>query len=101
LFGCDLEQINERPNENDTFLDLVFTNVPLDMAVEDAEAPLLNLDRRHKAYEIEMQICSCKIEVMEGDVKRYRIKLAYCMAIVDELDAVDWCSLFLGRWVDQ
>jgi hypothetical protein len=99
LFGCDLEQINERPNENDTFLDLVFTNVPLDMAVEDAEAPLLNLDRRHKAYEIEMQICSCKIEVMEGVwCMAYGV---WCMAIVDELDAVDWCSLFLGRWIDQ
>jgi hypothetical protein len=32
LFGCDLGQINEMPNENDTFLDLVFTNVPVDMA---------------------------------------------------------------------
>jgi hypothetical protein len=31
LFGCDLDQINARPNENGTFLDLVFTNVPVDM----------------------------------------------------------------------
>jgi hypothetical protein len=32
LFGCDLDQINKRPNENGTFLDLVYTNVPVDMA---------------------------------------------------------------------
>jgi hypothetical protein len=48
LFGCDLDQINERPNENGTFLDLVFTNVPVDMAVEGGETPLLKLDRHHK-----------------------------------------------------
>jgi hypothetical protein len=44
LFGCDLDQINETPNKNSTFLDLVFTNVPVDMAVEGAEPPLLELD---------------------------------------------------------
>jgi hypothetical protein len=38
---------------------------------------------------------------MEGGVKRYGFKLADCAAIVDELDAVDCCSLFSGRGVDQ
>jgi hypothetical protein len=33
---------------------LVFTNVPVDMAVEGAETPLLKLNRHHKAYEIEI-----------------------------------------------
>jgi hypothetical protein len=54
LFGCDLDQINERPNENGTFLDRVFTNVPVDMAVGVTEIPLLKLNRYQKAYEIEM-----------------------------------------------
>jgi hypothetical protein len=45
VFASSLDQINERPNENGTFLDLVFTNVPVDMAVEGAEPPLLKLDR--------------------------------------------------------
>jgi hypothetical protein len=58
---------------------------------------MLKLDRHHKAYEI----CCCKFEAMEGGVKRYRFKLADCGAIVDELDVVDWCSLFSGRGVDQ
>jgi hypothetical protein len=31
---------------------MVFTNVPVDMAVEGAEASLLKLDRHQKAYEI-------------------------------------------------
>jgi hypothetical protein len=35
-FGCDLDQIKERFNKNAPFLDLVFTNVPVDMAVEGA-----------------------------------------------------------------
>jgi hypothetical protein len=48
LFGCDLDQINERLNENGTFLDLMFTNVPVDMTVEGAETPLLKLDHHHK-----------------------------------------------------
>jgi hypothetical protein len=49
LYVCDLDQISERPNENGTFLDPVFTNVPVDMAVEGAETPLLKLDRHHKS----------------------------------------------------
>jgi hypothetical protein len=59
------------------------------MAVEDAEAPLLKLDRHHKAYEIEIQICGYKFEAMEGGIKRYSVKLADCAAIAAELDAVD------------
>jgi hypothetical protein len=78
---------------------LVFTNVPVDMAVEGAETPMLKLDRHHKAYK--MQISCCKFEAMDGGVKRYRFKLADCGAIVDEVDAVDWCSLFSGRGVDR
>jgi hypothetical protein len=85
-------------------LDLVFTNDPVNMAVEGAETPMLKLGRHHKACEIEMQICCCKFEAMEGGVKRYRFKLADCAAIVDELEAVvhsvDWCSLFLVQCVD-
>jgi hypothetical protein len=65
------------------------------MAVEGAETLLL------KAYEIKMQICCCKFEAMEGDVKHYRFKLADCAAIVDGIHAVDWCSLFSGRGVNQ
>jgi hypothetical protein len=63
LFGCDLDQINEMSNKNGTFLDLVFTNVPVDMVVDGAQAyqayqaHLLKLDRHHKVYEIEMEIC--------------------------------------------
>jgi hypothetical protein len=64
------------------------------MALEGAETPLLKLDRHHKGYEIEMQICYCKFEAMKGGVKRYRFKLAFCAAIVDDFDDVDWCSFF-------
>jgi hypothetical protein len=101
LFGCDLDQKNERPNKNFTFLDVVFTNVPVNMAVEGAETPLLKLDRLHKTYEIEIQIYCCKFEATECGVKRYRFKLMECAAIVDELGAVDWCSLFSDRGFDQ
>jgi hypothetical protein len=94
LFGCDLDQINERPNKNGTFLDLLFTNVPVDMAVEGAETPLLKLDHHHTDR-------CCKFGAMEGDVKCYRFKLTDCAAIMDELDAVDWCSHFSGRGLDE
>jgi hypothetical protein len=76
-------------------LDLVFTNVLVDIAVESAETPLLKLDRHHKAYEIEMQICCFKFEAMEGGIKRYRFKLPNCAAFGDGLDAVDFCSLIV------
>jgi hypothetical protein len=36
------------------FFDLVFTNVPVDMAVGVAETPLLKLDCHRQAYENEM-----------------------------------------------
>jgi hypothetical protein len=48
-----------------------------------------------------MQICCYKFEAMEGGVKRYRFNMADCAAIVDELDAVDWASLFSRRGVNQ
>jgi hypothetical protein len=67
LFGCDLDQINARSNENGSFSDL---GVLVDMAVGVAETPLLKLDRHHKAYEIRMQVCCCKLEAMEGGVTR-------------------------------
>jgi hypothetical protein len=48
-----------------------------------------------------MQVCCCKFEAMKGGVKRYRIKLVDCAASVDELDAVNCCSLFSGKGVKQ
>jgi hypothetical protein len=54
------------PNDNGIFLDLVFTNAPVDVSVACADscadwrAPLLKLDRHHghhRAYEIEMRVC--------------------------------------------
>jgi hypothetical protein len=76
LFGCD-----ERFNENGTFSESGVHKTFL-------TTWLLN----HKASEIEMQICCFKFEAME--FKRYRFKLTDCAAIVDELDAVNWCILF-------
>jgi hypothetical protein len=83
----DLECVTKRSNENGTFMDMVLMNVP-----GGAKTLLLKLDRHHKAYEIEIQVCCCTFEAyIEGGVKHYRFKLA---AIAEELDAVDWCSLF-------
>jgi hypothetical protein len=57
LFGCNLDQVSVVPNDNDTFLDLVFMNPPVDVFVVCADFPLLKLDRRHRAaYEIEMWV---------------------------------------------
>jgi hypothetical protein len=97
LFVEDIEAITDNSG---LILILGDFNLPK-VKVEGAETPLLKLDHLHKAYEIKMQICCCKFEVMEGGVKRYRFKLADCAAIVDKLDAVDWCTLFSGRGVNQ
>jgi hypothetical protein len=82
------------PTKTTLFLDLVFTNVPVNMVSEGAIPPLLKLNRHHKAYEIEIQIYCCKFEAMESVAKRYRFKLEDYAAIVDELDTVDCCCLF-------
>jgi hypothetical protein len=52
LFGCDLDQVDVVSNDNGTFLDLVFTNTPVDVSFACADSPLLKLDRHHRAYEI-------------------------------------------------
>jgi hypothetical protein len=45
LFGCDVDQVSVVPNDNGTFLDLVFTNASVDVSVACADSPLLKLDR--------------------------------------------------------
>jgi hypothetical protein len=69
------------PNDNGTFLDLVFTNAPVDVSVPCADSPLLKLDRHHRAYEIEMRVCCCKFEAMESRTQRYMFRIADCAAI--------------------
>jgi hypothetical protein len=97
LFGCDLDQVNVVPNDNGTFLDLVFTNAHVDVSVACADSPQLKLDRHHRAYEIEMRVCCCEFEAMESRTQRYMFRMADCAAIIDELDEVDWFSLFSGK----
>jgi hypothetical protein len=48
LFGCNLDQDNVVPNDNGTFLDLVFTNAPVNVSVAGADSPLLKLERHHR-----------------------------------------------------
>jgi hypothetical protein len=98
LFRCDLEQVNEVPNDNGTFLDLVFTNASVNVSVVCADSPLLKLDCR--AYEIEMRVCYCEFEAMEKRSQRYMFRRADCTAIINELDEVDWFSLFSGKKMD-
>jgi hypothetical protein len=52
MLCCDLGQINSIPNQNGTFLDLIFSNAGTDITVEICESPLLGLDRQHRAYEL-------------------------------------------------
>jgi hypothetical protein len=100
LFGCDLDQVNVVPNYNGTFLDLVFTNAPVDISVACLDSPLLKLDRHHRAHEIEMRVCCCKFEAMESRTQHYMLRMADCAAIINELDEVDWFSLFSGKKMD-
>jgi hypothetical protein len=66
LFACDLDQVNVVPNDNLIFLDLVFSNAPVDVSVACADYLLLKLDRHYRAYEIEMQVCCCEFEALHG-----------------------------------
>jgi hypothetical protein len=85
------------PNDNGIFLDLVFTNAPVEVSVAYANFPLLKLDR---AYEIEMRIYCSKFEAMGSRTQRYMFRMTNCVTIVNALDEVDWFSLFLGKMMD-
>jgi hypothetical protein len=95
-----LDQVNVVPNNNGTFLDLVFTNAPVDVSVALSDSPLLKLYRHHRAYGIEMRVCCSKFEAMESRTQRYMFRMADCAAIVNELNEVDWFSLFSEKgWI--
>jgi hypothetical protein len=57
-------------NDNGTFMDLVFTNVPVDVSVACADFSLLKLDRHHRAYEIEMWACGV------ANLKLWKVKFS-------------------------
>jgi hypothetical protein len=69
----------------------------VDVSVAYADSPMLKLDRHHRAYEIEMWVC---FEAMASRTQRYMFRMADCAAIVNELDEVDWFSLFSGKKMD-
>jgi hypothetical protein len=93
ILCCDLGQINLIPNQNGTFLDLIFT-------VEICESPLLGLDRYHRAYELLVDVRLCNFEATSMDERRFRFRAADCEAITDELGLVDWHGLFSRKGVD-
>jgi hypothetical protein len=47
-----------------------------------------------------MRVCCCKSEAMESRIQRYMFRMADCALIVNELDVVDWFSLFSGKEMD-
>jgi hypothetical protein len=78
----------------------VFTNALADVSVGCADSPLLKLDRHHRAYEIEMRVCSCKFEAIESRTQRCMFRMPDCVEIINELDEVDWFSFFSGKgWI--
>jgi hypothetical protein len=42
----------------------------------------------------------CEFEAMESRTQRYMFRMADCAAFINELDEVDWFSLFSGKWMD-
>jgi hypothetical protein len=44
-----------------------------------------------------MRVCCWKFEAMESRTQRYMFRMADCVAIVYELDGIDWFSLFSGK----
>jgi hypothetical protein len=96
LFRSDLHQAND----NGITLDLVFTNSPVDVSVACANSPLSKLDHHHKAYQIKMRDCCCKFEAMESRTQCCMFKMADCVAILNELDMVDWFILLWGLRMD-
>jgi hypothetical protein len=82
------------PNDNGTFLDLMFSNAPAGVSVACADSPLLKLDRHHRVYDIKMRVFCCEFEAIENRTQRYLFRIADCEANVNELDEVHWLSPF-------
>jgi hypothetical protein len=80
MLCCDLGQINSILNQNGTFLDLIFS----DITVEICESPLLGLYRYHKAYELLVVVRLCEFETTSMDERRFKFRVADCEAITDE-----------------
>jgi hypothetical protein len=74
MLGCDLGQINSIPNQNGTFLDLIFSNASTEITVEICESPLLGLDRHHRAYELLVDVRLCKFEATSVDERWFKDK---------------------------
>jgi hypothetical protein len=62
MFCCDLGQINSIPNQNGTFLDLIFSNPITEITIEFCESPFLRLDRHQRAYELLVGVRLCEFE---------------------------------------
>jgi hypothetical protein len=91
MLCCDLGQKKlPTPNQNGTFMDLIFSNASTDITVEICESPLLELDRHHRAYELLVDVRLCKCEATSMEERRFRFRAADCEAITDELGLVDW-----------
>jgi hypothetical protein len=61
----------------------------------------LKLDRHHEAYEISVDISAARYEPCSVDVERYRFANADCESISQDLNSIDWTSLFSCKKVDQ
>jgi hypothetical protein len=85
MLCCDLGQINSNPNQNGTFLGLIFSNASTDITV------LLGLGRHHRTYELLVDVRLCKFEATSVNERRFRLRAADCEAITDELGLVDLC----------
>ena len=92
LFNCfsflNLKQTNYIPNNNDTFLDLVFSNFP-ELSVSTAVDRLLDRDYAHHiAYSLDLPITLSPI--LKYNIKYYDFRNADLVAINDYLASVRW-----------
>jgi Endonuclease-reverse transcriptase len=101
LFACDLSQINFIPNDNGTYLDLIFSNSPNNITVENCENSLLKMERHHKAYEVILRTDICVCDAAPQDSKQYKFHLADCDKINSELNSIEWEERFRGMNVDS
>jgi len=94
---CDLDQINDVPNERGKYLDLVFSNViDSKIRINQCEQPLVKLDRHHLAYEFNYNSMDYEFVSMESDKKVFNFKKANLNEILTELITYDW-----GIWEQE
>jgi hypothetical protein len=102
LFSFNLEQINFKPNNNNSFLDLVFVNNTEILSVYDSLESFKNNDNHHNSLEIEFfnVTFNDKCRVFSANDHFYDFKACDSAGMSKYLQCISWDDIFSNNNLD-